>query len=237
VLTGHLDPVLSRWQWLVKWFLAIPHYIVLAFLWPAFVVVTIVAGFAILLTGRYPRSLFDFTSGVLRWSWRVSFYAANGGLGTDQYPPFTLGDAPDYPATLDIAYPATLSRGLVLVKWWLLAIPHYLIIGFFVSNWWGWNAAGERFAFGPVGSGGLFGLLVIVTAVILLFTGKYPAQLFALIIGGNRWIYRVIAYAALMTDQYPPFRLDQGGSEPTAPPSPPAAGPAVPPLPEPAAIG
>jgi hypothetical protein len=122
---------------------------------------------------------------------------------------------------------------LVLVKW-LLAVPHYLIIGLFVTNWWGWNSAGERFAVNPVGSGGLFGLLVVITAIMLLVTGKYPPQLFALIIGGNRWIYRVIAYAALMTDQYPPFRLDQGGSEPTLPPLPPTAGPAIPPTPEPA---
>jgi hypothetical protein len=233
VLTAHLDPGLSRWQWLVKWFLAIPHYFLLAFLWPAFLVVTVIAGFCILLTGRYPRPLFDFTSGVLRWSWRVSYYAANGGLGTDQYPPFTLGLALGYPATLDIVYPTTLSRGLVLVKW-LLAVPHYLIIGLFVTNWWGWNSAGERFAVNPVGSGGLFGLLVVITAIMLLVTGKYPPQLFALIIGGNRWIYRVIAYAALMTDQYPPFRLDQGGTEPTLPPLPPTAGPAIPPAPEPA---
>jgi len=234
VLTARLDPVLSRWQWLVKWFLAIPHYIVLAFLWPAFLVVTVLAGFCILFAGRYPLALFDFTSGVLRWTWRVSYYAASGGLGTDKYPPFTLGPAPQYPATLDIAYPPELSRGLVLVKWWLLALPHYLIIGLLVTNWWGWNSAGERFAFGPVGSGGLLGLLVVITAVILLITGKYPPQLFALIIGGNRWIYRVIAYATLMTDQYPPFRLDQGGSEPTAPPPIlPTTGPADPRVPEP----
>ena len=74
----------------------------------------------------------------------------------------------------------------------------------------------------------------MITAVILLFTAKYPLQLFALIVGFNRWFYRVIAYAALMTDHYPPFRLDQGGSEPTTPPPPPTAGPAVPPMPEPA---
>ena len=65
--------------------------------------------------------------------------------------------------------------------------------------------------------------------VTLLLTGKYPPQLFAVIIGGNRWIFRVIAYASLMTDQYPPFRLDQGGSQPTAPPPVvPTAGPADP---------
>ncbi len=218
VLDAHLDPGLSRWQWLVKWFLAIPHYFVLAFLWPAFFMVTIVAGFCILFTGRYPRALFDFTSGVLRWTWRVSYYSANGGIGTDQYPPFTLGAAPDYPATLDITYPERLSRPLVLVKW-LLALPHLLIIGLLVNNWWGWTSAeGGHLGARPAGSGGLFGVLIVVTGIVLLITAKYPAPLFALIIGCNRWLYRVIAYVALMTDVYPPFRLDQGGPEPTSPP-------------------
>jgi hypothetical protein len=77
-------------------------------------------------------------------------------------------------------------------------------------------------------------MLVVITAVILLITAKYPRQLFTLIVGFNRWIYRVVAHAALMTDQYPPFRLDQGGTEPTLPPLPPTAGPAIPPAPEPA---
>ena len=232
-LTARLDPTLSRWKWLVKWFLAIPHYLVLAFLWPAFLVVTVIAGFAILFTGAYPRALFTFTTGVLRWSWRVSYYAFNGGLGTDRYPPFTLGTAPGYPASLDIAYPATLSRGLVLVKWWLLAIPHYLIIGLMVGNWFGWSA-GNRFALGPVGSAGVLGLLVVIAGAVLLFTGRYPRPLFDLILGFNRWIYRVIAYAALMTDQYPPFQLDQGGNEPSGPPQFPTNGLGGPRLPEPA---
>ena len=125
-LSGYLDPNLSRWMWLVKWFLAIPHFIVLFFLWFAFGVVTIVAWFAILFTGRYPRSLFNFNVGVIRWSWRVAFYAYSA-LGTDLYPPFTL-DRTDYPADFDVDYPEKLSRGLVLVKSWLLALPHLLII-------------------------------------------------------------------------------------------------------------
>ncbi len=79
---------LNRWLPLVKWLLAIPHYIVLFFLWIAAVVVVIVAWFAILITGRYPRGMFDFVEGVIRWSNRVSGYAFT--LVTDRYPPFSL---------------------------------------------------------------------------------------------------------------------------------------------------
>jgi len=79
---------LNRWLPLVKWLLAIPHYIVLLFLWLAAIVSVIVAWFAILFTGRYPRGLFDFVVGVLRWGNRVGAYAFV--LVTDEYPPFRL---------------------------------------------------------------------------------------------------------------------------------------------------
>src|SRR5512144_2266304 len=101
-LRGDLDDSVSRWLWLVKWLLLIPHYIVLFFLWAAYFVVTVIAFFGILFTERYPRSLFDFNVGILRWTWRVAWYGY-GGLATDRYPPFTLGDA-DYPARLDVPY-------------------------------------------------------------------------------------------------------------------------------------
>jgi hypothetical protein len=199
---GALDRHLSRWLWLVKWFLAIPHYVVLVFLWLAFAVLSMVAFFAILFTGWYPRAIFDFNVGVLRWTWRVQYYSY-GALGTDRYPPFSLRDDPGYPARLQVEYPGRLSRGLVLVKWWLLAIPHYLVVGLFVGGTYAvWHG------------GGLIGVLVLIAAVVLAVTGSYPEPVFDFVLGMNRWVLRVAAYAALMTDRYPPFQLDMGGTDP-----------------------
>jgi hypothetical protein len=218
-LLGHLDEPLSRGLWLVKWLLLIPHYLVLAFLWLAFVVLTIVAGIAILVTGRYPRALFDVNVGIMRWTWRVSFYGYSA-LGTDRYPPFTLADD-DHPARLDVVYPERLSRGLVLVKW-LLAVPHLLIVGILTGGAASWStqvSADQSWQFSL--GGGLIGLLVLVAGVTLLVRGRYPTGLFDLVVGLDRWVVRVVAYVALMTDDYPPFRLDSGGDEPRpAPPGP-----------------
>jgi hypothetical protein len=237
-----LEPSLSRWLWLVKWLLLIPHLFLLVFLWLAFYVVGVIAFFAILFTGRYPRALFDFNVGVLRWSWRVHYYGY-GALGTDRYPPFTFDEVPDYPAHLTVPYPDRLSRGLVLVKWWLLAIPHYLVLAVFVGGglWLGTRGAGDTSWDNGWGAiGGLVGLLVFIAAIVLLFTGRYPRPLYDFILGMDRWALRVAAYVALMTDRYPPFRLDQGGTDPgsqPARPTPPAPsgqpapatpGPAVP---------
>jgi Domain of unknown function (DUF4389) len=217
-----LDPALSRWQWLVKWILAIPHYIVLIFLHLAVVVVWVIAFFAILITGKYPRALFDFSLGVMRWRWRVAFYALFA-LGTDKYPPFSLQSKPDYPADLEVDYPERLSRGLVLVKWWLLAIPHYLILlVFFTSGWRVFMVnPNEEFAYELPP---LIAILLIFAVVALLFTGRYPKGLYDFVIGINRWAIRVRAYNSLLRDEYPPLRLDAGPHEPGQPPAPETAG-------------
>ncbi len=222
---GEMDADLSRWIWAFKWLLIIPHILALFFLWIAFIVLTWIAFFAILFTGRYPRDLFDINLGVIRWSWRVYFYSY-GALGTDRYPPFTLEADPEYPAGVEIAYPERLSRGLVLVKWWLLAIPQYFIVGIFVGGWWLWSWTPDVWV--PAGWNGLIGLSVLIGGFALLFAGRYPRGLFDFVIGMNRWVLRVLAYAALMTDQYPPFRLDQGPDEPVASPPELAASPPEP---------
>jgi hypothetical protein len=189
-INGDLSNPPGRWVWIFKIILVLPHIVVLGILGIASLFATFFAGVAILFTGKYPRGLFDFNVGVMRWGWRVGFYSFQA-LGTDKYPPFSL-DKGGYPAEFEVEYPAKLNNGLVLVKWFL-AIPQLIIASIFT---------------GGRNSTGLVGLLSFICAVILLFTGKYPEDIFKFIIGMDRWAYRVYAYFFLMTDEYPPFRLD-----------------------------
>lgn len=209
----------SRLLWLVKWLLLIPHYIVLFGLWVAFVAVTIVAYVAVLFTGRYPRGIFDFNVGVLRWSWRVGYYGYQV-LGTDRYPPFTLASDPDYPADLVVEYPDRIPNYQPLVAW-LLALPHVLLFGAIAGTGWAVYDSGNpavRVGFS------LVAVAVLIAAVGLAFTGEYPRGLYNLLTGIARWGLRVLAYVALLTRRYPPFRLDQGAEEPVDPDGPPSPG-------------
>lgn len=179
----------SRWLWLVKWcVLAVPHYPILILLYLVYPLSTVAAGVAILCTGRYPRPLFDFNVGVLRWSWRVMNYRFPMN-STDRYPPFTLASRPDYPGDLEVDYPERLKNWAVLVKW-LLAIPQVLLC-------WSMEA--------------LLQVLCVIAALTLLSTGTIPRGIFDLLMGMVRWRYRVAVYVSLMRDEYPPFRMDLGG--------------------------
>lgn len=184
------DDTPSRWLWLVKWcVLAVPHYPVLILLYLVYPLMTLIAGIAILATGRYPRPIFNFNVGVLRWSWRVMNYRFPMN-STDKYPPFTLASRPDYPGGLEIEYPEQLSRRAVLVKWWLLGLPQIVLC----------------WAMEP-----LLQVLTVIAAAALLATGSIPQGMFDLLVGICRWRYRVAAYVSLMSDEYPPFRMDLGG--------------------------
>ena len=186
------------------------------------------AFFAILITARYPRALFDFNVGVLRWTWRVHYYGY-GALGTDRYPPFTLAEVPDYPAHLDVAYPERLSRGLVLVKWWLLAIPQYIIVvdlrrrravaSGIPRHRTAGTAAGRAAAWSAC-SCSIAGDRAAVHRP--LPRARSTTSSSAWTAGRCGWP----PTPALMTDRYPPFRLDQGGTDPGSQP----AGP-IPPSP------
>ena len=170
---------LSRWKIFVKWLLAIPHLIVVYGLTLALEAITFVAWFAILFTGRYPRGLFDFAVGVLRWQFTVNSYVL---LMRDEYPPFSLS-ATDYPVQVDIQYPEKLSRLLIFVKW-LLVIPNFIVLYFLLLAYF---------------------VTLVIAWFAILFTGRYPRGLFDFAVGVWRWYLRVYTYMFLLRDEYPPF--------------------------------
>lgn len=172
---------LSRWLIFGKWILAIPHLLIISVLGNLQGVITIIAFFAILFTKKFPRALFDLYVNISRWMTNVGAYVS---LQRDEYPPF--GWEPGrYPVTYEVDYPQELSRWMIFVKW-LLAIPHFVVLGFlYVAAFF----------------------VVIVAWFAILFTERYPRGLFDFSIGVTRRGFRVVAYAFLMRDEYPPFRL------------------------------
>ena len=173
---------LSRWLIFVKWLLAIPHFLILSALGSVASVITYIAFFAILFTGRYPRGLFDFVVNIYRWQENVFAYHA---LFRDEYPPFSW-EPGKYPVTFEVDYPEGLSRWLIFVKW-LLAIPHIIVLIF------------------------LYVVALVVWVIVwfaILFTGRFPRGLFDFLVGVSRWGLRVNAYAfLLLRDDSPPFSL------------------------------
>lgn len=174
------QPEYSRWLPLVKWLLAIPHLFVLVFLAIAGLFAGWIAAFAILFTRRYPHGLFEFVLGIYRWSWRVASYLL---LMNDRYPPFSLGDDPDYPARLAIDYPEEVDRWRPFVQW-ILAFP-FLLLASVLQN--------------------LAHFLVIFAFFTILFTRKFPRGMFELLLVAMRWTVRGNAYAHFLVTRYPPF--------------------------------
>jgi hypothetical protein len=171
---------LNRWLPLVKWLLAIPHFVVLLFVAIAAFFVGVYAFFAVIITGRFPRGAFDFMVGTFRWAYRVVGYIH---LMTDRYPPFSLADDPDYPVRLTVEYPEQVARWRPLVQW-LLAIP-YLIVAAILYY--------------------LTGIMAFLSFFTVLFTKRIPRGMFELMLPGLRWQARGNAYAYFQTERYPPF--------------------------------
>ncbi len=174
---------LSRLLIFVKWLLAIPHYIVLSLLGlVAYYLVLPISFVCILITGRYPIGMWNFSLGVLRWGANVNAYVS---LQRDEYPPFSM-DPRQYPVQFEMEYPPRLSRLLIFVKW-LLVIPSALVL-------WVVTVAGM--------------FVLIVAWFAILFTGRFPQGMFGFVTGMYRWSNRVAAYSLLMTDKYPGFSLE-----------------------------
>jgi hypothetical protein len=170
---------------LVKWLLAIPHYIVIFFLAIGVFFAKIVAFFAVLITGRYPEGIFNFVTGVFRWSWNVTAYVY---LLTDRYPPFSLERDPTYPVDFEIDYPAGgVNRWRPLVHW-LLIIPYAIIAGILTY---------------------VAGVVALIGVFVILFTKNLPEGMFKLIVIPYRWYYRASVYALYMVTRYPPFEWDE----------------------------
>lgn len=173
---------LSRLLIFVKWLLIIPQVIVVYLLLAAFGVLTFIAWFAILFTGRYPRGFFEFSSGVMRWSANVFAYFA---LLRDEYPPFSW-EPGEYPLTLAIPMADRQSRFRLFIRWFAI-IPNMLAFYFVQVAWF-------------------------VTSFIawwsILFTGRYPRGLFKFNVGVMRWWVRQASYAYLLRDEYPPYSIN-----------------------------
>jgi len=177
----------ANWRVIGNPIMAIPHFLYLFVLGIVVNVITFLAWFAILFTGKYPESMFDFTAGVMRYQWRVStFYF----FMREPYPAFgtqgTLADPGGDPATFSITYPQNLSRGLIFIKW-LLAIPAFLVLFVYIL--------------------GVY-VAMIVAFFTVLFTGKWPETWRAYTIRVMRYAFKVNAYYSLMTDVYPGFAVE-----------------------------
>jgi hypothetical protein len=165
-------------------YIGIPHLFLLFFISIASLVLGFIAWWAVLFTGEYPRSFFDFQVNLLRWSARLSARMLNLA---DGYPAFGLS-AEDPRVVLHVTYPEKLSRGILILR--LFFAPIYVIIP-------------HAFCLFFVGVARFFVMFIAWWAV--LFTGEYPKGMHDFVVGTLRWTMRVNIYLSFLTDKYPPF--------------------------------
>jgi len=193
-LTVDYPDRLSRGMLLLKvllgWlYVGIPHGFVLYFYGIVVGIVTFIAFWAVLFTGRFPIGMYDFVVAYMRWNLNVSAYM---GFLTDEYPPFSGDEGEAYPVKWSVEYPDRLSRGMVLLKvlfgWLYVGIPHGVALM-------------------------LYGIAVAIVMFIafwaILFAGKFPRGMYDFVVGYWRWILNVQAYMGLLIDDYPPFSGEQ----------------------------
>jgi hypothetical protein len=169
----------------LKLILAIPHIIILYILFFLVAVVGFIAWWAILFTGKYPRGMFNFAVNIQRWINNVNIYEV---MMRDEYPPVS-GEAGKYPpVTYEVDYPERLSRLLNNIPYlkFILLIPHFIVLILLLIVWL---------------------VVYFIAWWAILFTGTYPRGMFDFSVGVFRWSSRISAYAAMMTDAYPPFSM------------------------------
>ena len=172
----------SRLTTFFRLFMAIPQFIVIYLLLMAMGLITILAWFAILFTGRYPKSFFEFSSGVMRWQANVWAYVA---LLRDEYPPFSL-EPGEYPVALDIPLAERQSRFRLFIR--VFAIwPNQVVLQLVMYGWF---------------------FTTFLSWWMILFTGRYPRGLFRFSVGVLRWQQRQLAYLYLLRDEYPPYSVN-----------------------------
>ena len=173
---------LSRILIFFKLILAIPQFIAIYLLQIALTLLTLLAWFAILFTGRYPKAFFEFTSGVLRWQANIIAYVA---LMRDEYPPFSW-EPGDYALTLDIPLAERQSRIRLLTRW-IALIPNQIVFLFVQIAW---------------------AFTTFMSFFMILFSGRYPRGLFKFAVGAIRWQMRIATYQYLLGDEYPPYSIN-----------------------------
>lgn len=173
----------NRFLPLVKWLLALPHYVVLFFLGIGALFAMLIAFFAVLITGRYPEGLWTYVTGVHRWAMRVTGYVF---LLTDEYPPFSLDDDPSYPIRVEWDYPEHVNRWRPLIQW-LLVFPYAIVAGilFYLAE-----------------------IVALIGIIVILFTKNLPEGMFKLILNPMQWQVRANSYAGWVVTKYPPFEWD-----------------------------